>query len=116
MNISIFLAAQAGGGAGASGGGGGFSFLIMMLAVFAIMWFFMIRPQQKKQKEIRNFQNQLQVGTKVVTGGGIYGTVKHLDIANNKVTVEISKGVDIVVDKSYVFADTNVLQAVQPVK
>ena len=41
-------------------GGGSMSFLIMMVAIFAIMWFFMIRPQQKKQKEIRKFQNSLQ--------------------------------------------------------
>ena len=51
-------------------------FLIMMVVIFAIMYFFMIRPQQKKQKEIRNFQNSLQEGSKVVTGGGIYGTIK----------------------------------------
>ena len=54
------------------------SFLIFMVAIFAIMWFFMIRPQQKKQKEIRKFQNALQEGTKVVTGGGIYGEVMYL--------------------------------------
>ncbi len=111
MNISIFLAAQAQGQAG-----GGFEILIMMLAIFAIMWFFMIRPQQKKQKEIREFQNRLQEGTKVVTGGGIYGTVKRIDIAESKVTVEIAKGVDIIVDKAYVFADSNSLQATQPAK
>ncbi len=90
--------------------------LIMMVAIFAIMWFFMIRPQQKKQKEIRNFQNALSEGTKVVTGGGIYGTVKRIDIANNKVEVEIARGVVIEVDKGYVFADTTALQAGQPAK
>ena len=58
----------------------------------------------------------MQEGTKVVTGGGIYGIVKHIDITNGKVTVEIAKGVDIVVDKAYVFADTNELQAMQPAK
>lgn len=81
------------------------SFLIMMVAIFAIMWFFMIRPQQKKQKEIRKFQNALSEGTKVVTGGGIYGEVKKIDLASNIVDVEISKGVVIRVDKGYVFAD-----------
>lgn len=39
--------------------GGGMSFIIMMVAIFAIMWFFMIRPQQKKQKELQNFQNTI---------------------------------------------------------
>ena len=46
-------------------GGGNISFLVMMVAIFVIMWFFMIRPQQKKQKEIRKFQNSLQEGSKV---------------------------------------------------
>ena len=80
-------------------------FIIMMVAVFAVMWFFMIRPQQKKQKEIQKFQNALQEGTKVVTGGGIYGEVKKIDLATNIVSVEIAKGVLIRVDKAYVFAD-----------
>ena len=80
-------------------------FIIMMVAVFAVMWFFLIRPQQKKQKEIQKFQNALQEGTKVVTGGGIYGEVKKIDLATNIVSVEIAKGVVIRVDKAYVFAD-----------
>ena len=46
-------------------GGGQFGFLLMMIAIFVIMWLFMIRPQQKRQKEIRNFQNSLQEGAKM---------------------------------------------------
>ena len=87
----------------AAQGGGGMSFLIMMVAIFAIMWFFMIRPQQKKQKEIRNFQNSLTEGTKVITGGGIYGTIE----------VEIARGVTITVDRGYVFADASGMQQTQ---
>ena len=86
-------------------GGGSMSFLIMMVAIFAIMWFFMIRPQQKKQKEIRKFQNSLQEGSKVVTGGGVYGTVKHINLEQNTVEVEVARGVVITVAKNYVFAD-----------
>ena len=96
----FFLAAQA-----AQGGGGMTSFLIMMVAIFAIMYFFMIRPQQKRQKEIQTFQNSLQEGTQVVTGGGIYGTVKKIDLANGIIEVKIVDGVVIKVDKSYVFKD-----------
>ena len=98
MNTSILLAAQ-------QQGGGMGTFLIMMIAIFVIMWFFMIRPQQKRQKEIRKFQNSLQEGTNVVTGGGIYGVVRKIDLATNIVDIEISKGVVIRVDKNYVFAD-----------
>ena len=86
-------------------GGGSMSFLIMMVAIFAIMWFFMIRPQQKKQKEIRKFQNSLQEGSTVVTGGGAYGTVKHINLEQNTVDVEVARGVVITVAKNYVFAD-----------
>lgn len=95
---SMILAAQA-------QQGGGYSMIIMMVAIFAIMWFFMIRPQQKKQKEIRNFQNSLSEGTKVVTGGGLYGTVKKVNLESNTVDVEIARGVVVTCDKNYVFAD-----------
>ena len=96
----LFLAAQA-----AQGGGSMTSFLIMMVAIFAIMYFFMIRPQQKRQKEIQNFQNTLQEGAQVVTGGGIYGTVKKIDLASGIIEVKIADGVIIKVDKAYVFKD-----------
>lgn len=87
--------------------GGGMGMLVMMVAIFAIMWLFMIRPQQKKQKEIRNFQNSLQEGTKVVTGGGIYGTVKRIDLTTNTLELEVARGVVITVDNSSVYADIN---------
>ena len=89
------------------------SFLIMMVAIFAIMWFFMIRPQQKKQKEIRNFQNSLTEGTKVITGGGIYGTVKRINMQENTIEVEIARGVVITVDRGYVFANASGMQQAQ---
>ncbi len=97
----ITLAAQA-----AQGGGSMTSFVIMMVAIFAIMYFFMIRPQQKRQKEIQNFQNNLTEGTPVVTGGGIYGTVKKIDLAAGIIEVKIADGVVIKVDKGYVYKDT----------
>lgn len=97
---TLFLAAQA-----AAGGSSMTSMIIMMVVLFAIMWFFMIRPQQKRQKEIQKFQNSLAEGTPVVTGGGIYGTVKKIDIAAGIIDVEIAKGVVVRVDKGYVFKD-----------
>ena len=98
MNTSLFLAAKA------AQQPSMMPTLIMIIALFAIMWLFMIRPQQQRQKKIREFQNSLDVGTKVVTGGGIFGTVKRIDLAENIVEVEIAKGVVISVDKNYVFA------------
>ena len=82
------------------------SMIIMMVAIFAIMWFFMIKPQQKKQKEIQKCQNELTEGQQVITGGGIYGTVKSIDLTKNTVDIKIARDVVITVDKSYVFKDT----------
>ena len=95
---SIVLAAQA-------AQGSGMSMIIMMVAIFAIMWFFMIRPQQKKQKEIQKFQNELTEGTEVVTGGGIHGTVKSVDLAKNTVDVKIARDVVVTVEKTSVYKD-----------
>ena len=95
---SIVLAAQA-------AQGSGMSMIIMMVAIFAIMWFFMIRPQQKKQKEIQKFQNALTEGTEVVTGGGIHGTVKSVDLAKNTVDVKIARDVVVTVEKTSVYKD-----------
>lgn len=86
-------------------GQSGLPMLIMMVAIFVIMWLFMIRPQQKKQKKIRQFQNALKEGDKVVTGGGIYGAVKRVNIEENTVDIEVARGVVITVAKGYVFAD-----------
>lgn len=94
----IILAAQP------AQGGGGMGMLLMMVAIFVIMWLFMIRPQQKKQKAIRAFQNSIEKGTEVVTGGGVYGKVKNIDHATGKVEVEIANNVVVTVDKNYVFA------------
>ena len=83
------------------------SFLLMMVIIFAIMWFFMIRPQQKKQKEIQNFRLSITKGQRIVTAGGIYGTVKDIDEAANTLKVEIANGICITVDRGSVFASPN---------
>lgn len=84
-------------------GGADYSFLIMMVAIFAIMYFFMIRPQNKKQKEIANFRKNLEVGQSVITAGGIYGKVKELE--DNAVILEIAPSVKIKVDRNSIYAD-----------
>ena len=86
--------------------GGGMSMIIMMVAIFAIMYFFMIRPQNKKQKEIQKFRNSIVPGTDVVTagGGGIYGKVKEVNELDNTLMVEIASGVKIKIAKNSVYA------------
>lgn len=98
MTTNMILAAQA-------QDAGGYSMIIMIVAIFAIMYFFMIRPQQKKQKEIRNFQNSLTEGAKVVTAGGMHGTVKRINTADNIIEIEVAKGVTVSIDRGYVFAN-----------
>ncbi len=89
-------------------GGGDYSFLIMMVAIFAIMYFFMIRPQNKKQKEIQNFRKNLEIGQEVITAGGIYGKVK--DIEDSVVVLEIASGVKIKIDKNSIYANAAATQ------
>ena len=84
--------------------GGGMSMIIMMVAIFAIMYFFMIRPQNKKQKEIQKFRNSIVPGTDVVTAGGIYGKVKEVNELDNTLMVEIASGVKIKIAKNSVYA------------
>ncbi len=85
--------------------GSGFSMIFMLIAIFVIMYFFMVRPQQKRQKKIREFQNSLTEGSSVVTSGGIYGTVKRIDQTKNTIDLEIAKGVVVTIDKGSVFQD-----------
>jgi preprotein translocase subunit YajC len=84
--------------------GGDFSFLFMMVALIAIFYLFMIRPQMRKQKELKNYREALQKGDKVVTTGGIYGKIA--DIGENTVNMEIASGVTIKVDKYAILKDS----------
>ena len=92
--------------AGAARGGFDYSMIFMIVAMFAIVYFFMIRPQRKRQKEIDNFRKGLMIGSKVVTASGVYGTVKSLNEGEPYLTIEVSKGVTIQIDRNYVYADT----------
>ena len=73
--------------------------------VIGIMYFMMIRPQRKRQKEIENFRKSLTIGSKVITASGVYGTVKSLNEGLPYLTIEVSKGVTIQIDRNYVYAE-----------
>lgn len=75
--------------------------IIMIVVLIAIFYFFMIRPQQKRQKEIRKFREGLGNGDKVVTAGGIFGTIR--DIKGNTFIVEVADGVRLRIDKGSVY-------------
>ena len=87
----------------APGQGGGFSMWIMLALIFVVMWFFMIRPQRKQQKELQNFRDSLKKGDKVVTVGGIYGTVD--EIKEGTVLIVVDKDVKIRVSKNALVKD-----------
>jgi preprotein translocase subunit YajC len=72
----------------ADAGAGNYSFLILMAGMFAVMYFFMIRPQQKKQKDQQAMVNELKPGDEVVTSGGLHGKVA----STTDTTVTISTG------------------------
>jgi preprotein translocase subunit YajC len=71
---------------------GQFSFIIVILVLFAGMWILMIRPQQKRQKELQKMIAGLSKGDELVTVGGVLGRVKDLD--DQFITLEVAPGVD----------------------
>ena len=98
MNIMTILQA-----APAAQGGSQWSMWIMLALIFVVMWFFMIRPQRKQQKELQNFRDSLKKGDKVVTIGGIYGIVD--EIKDNSVLIIVDRDVKIRVSKNALVKD-----------
>ena len=83
--------------------GGGWQMWAMLALIFVVMWFFMIHPQRKQQKELQAFRDGLKKGDKVVTIGGIYGTV--CEIKENNVLIEVDNNVKIRVSKQALVKD-----------
>lgn len=111
MLSTVLLQAAAGGA-----GGSGMGFWVMIIALFAIMYFFMIRPQQKKQKEIEKFRRALQKGQEVITASGVHGVIREFDEVANVVVLEIAKDVKIRIDRNCIYADASSAQQVQAEK
>ena len=90
--------------------GNQWSFWIMMILIFVVFYFFMIRPQTKKQKELQKQREAMKKGDKVVTAGGIFGEIK--EVQDNALLITIAKDVTIKVSKESVYADaTDAAQA-----
>ena len=98
----ILQAAGAAAGQGAAGGSS-LSFLLMLALMFLVMWLFMIRPQRKQQKELETMRNALKKGDKVITAGGIYGTVA--DVDDPTVLIKVDGETKLRVDKSSIQKD-----------
>lgn len=80
-----------------------YSFVIMMVLIIVVTYFFMVRPQQKKQKEIVKWRESLKKGDKIVTVGGIYGTIA--EVKDTFLLVEVDNNVKLRVDKTSVVKD-----------
>lgn len=101
MNLLTFVLQAA--PAGVPAAGSSWSMWIMLILIFVVMWFFMIRPQRKQQKELQKFRDGLKKGDKIVTIGGIYGTV--VEVKEKSLLIEIDSNVKIRVDKNSVVKD-----------
>ena len=88
--------------------GGSYMSILMIVAMVAIFYFFMIRPQQKRQKDIQKAREAMKVGDKIVTAGGIHGRIK--EVAESSMLIEVADGVRIRVDKASVYASPEDIQ------
>ncbi len=79
-----------------------------LILVFVVFYFFMIRPQVKKQKDLTKYRSELTKGDKIITTGGIYGKIT--DVKDNTITVDVGDGVLLRVDKSAVLKDSSDLK------
>lgn len=102
VNHMLNVAYAMGSSPAAGGGQGGSQYmsLVFIAAVFAIFYFILIRPQQKRAKQHKEFIENLKKGDKVITSGGLYGTIT--GITDETVTMEVAEGVRVKVEKGTV--------------
>jgi preprotein translocase subunit YajC len=103
----------------AAGGGGGYMQLILLVGMILVFWLFMIRPQAKKAKQAKSFQENLQKGDKIVTIAGIHGRVNKMN-EDGTIDLETSPGSYMKIEKSAISlemtANVNKPAATTPVK
>jgi preprotein translocase subunit YajC len=103
MNDFAFLLLMGQPAGSTKGQGNTWVTLIPLLLLFVVFYFFMIRPQMKKQKEMTNYRSSLKKGDKVITNGGIYGRIT--EIKDNYVMMDAGGDVKLKVDKSALLKD-----------
>jgi preprotein translocase subunit YajC len=103
FGLAFAMGGAPGGAAGAAGGGmAAFQQIIPLVFMFAIFYFLLIRPQQKKAKEHKTLLDSMKKGDNVITAGGVHGKVAAVE--NDLVTLEIAHNVNIKITKSYIAA------------
>ncbi len=80
-----------------------FMTFLPLILIIVVFWFFMIRPQMKRQKELKNFRDALQKGDKIVTTGGIYGKI--VEIQEHAIIMEVEGQMRLKVDKAAIIKD-----------
>ena len=102
FGLAFAMGSAPGGAAGAGGGMAAFQQIIPLVFMFAIFYFLLIRPQQKKAKEHKALLESMKKGDNVITAGGVHGKVTAVE--NELVTLEIANNVNIKITKSYIAA------------
>ena len=110
LNI-LLMAPPSGQGAG---GGGMASSLIFLVLIFVVFYFFFIRPQVKRQKDVKKFRESLAKGNKVITIGGIHGKI--IEMQETTCTIEVEGGVKLKLEKSAIASDTQDQLTGEPAK
>jgi preprotein translocase subunit YajC len=87
------------------------SSLVPLLLIMVVFYFFLIRPQMKRQKDLKNFRESLKKGDHIITAGGIYGKINN--ISDNVITIDAGNNILLKVDKSSVLRDTSDVQKQQ---
>jgi preprotein translocase subunit YajC len=100
FGLAFAMGGAPGGAAGAGGGMAAFQQIIPLVFMFAIFYFLLIRPQQKKAKEHKILLESMKKGDNVITAGGVHGKVSAVE--NDLVTLEIANNVNIKITKSYI--------------
>lgn len=103
--VYVYFMAQP---SGASGSANPLVTFLPLILVFVVFYFFMIRPQMRKQKELTSYRNALKKGDKVITTGGIYGRV--LEVKDNIVILDVGGDVKLKIDKSALLKDSSDIQ------
>lgn len=100
MNFLTIILQAAPAASAAPQQGGGWTMWIMLILIFVVMWLFMIRPQRQQQKKMEQFRNSLKKGDKVVTAGGIYGTIAEVTPESRTVLLKVDGETKLRVDKA----------------
>lgn len=85
-----------------------YGFIITIALMVLVLWLFMWRPEAKRRKQMQAFRDGLKKGDKIITAGGIYGTVK--EVKENSLLIEVDSNVTLRIDKNMVVADNSELQ------